>query len=191
MKKLVSILCMIVVLTLMTTPAYAAKKDTTAPTVTKTDPIGEATDVMIEQTIIIRFSEKIMKGKTFSKITVAEPGGTNVGYTCEIKDALLRITPDKNLTYNTVYTVVIPASAVKDKAGNNFKTRYSLVFRTEKDPKAKDDTQAQDDGLTKYIITMEANLDHELTAAELAQYAEFLKAFGFDAQFTDFKEAKE
>lgn len=187
MKKLISILCMIAVLTLMTTPAYAAKKDTTAPVISKTDPAGESTDVMLEKTMVIRFSEKIAKGKAFAKITVAEPGGTGVEYTAEITDILLKLTPVKKLKYNTIYTVVIPAAAVKDKAGNNLKTRFSFVFKTEKDPSAKEDNETQDDGLIKYVITMEASLDHELTDAELAQYAELLKAIGFEAKFTGYK----
>jgi methionine-rich copper-binding protein CopC len=191
MKKIVSFICIIIILALMTTPVYAAKKDTTAPTITKNDPSKDSSDIMIEKTIVIRFSEKIVKGKNFSKIAVTGSGAKSIAVTCEITDHLLKITPEEDLSYNSVYTVILPAAAVKDKAGNCLKTRYSFSFKTEKDPKNVSEVTQTPEGMIKYILTMEANLDHELTDAELAEYVELLKALGFDASFTDYHKADE
>lgn len=189
MKKIVSFIVIIMILGVMATPAYAAKKDTTAPTITKSDPTSDSSDIMIEKTIVVRFNEKIAKGKNFSKITVTGPGAKSVAVTCEISDHLLKITPKEALRYDSVYTVILPAAAVKDKAGNSFKTRTSFSFKTEKDPESTAEVTPIPEGMIKYILTMEAYLDHELTDAELAEYVILLKNFGINASFTDYHKA--
>ncbi len=191
MKKIVAIICIIMVLCMMNSPVYAAtKKDTKAPTVTKTNPVGNTSDIMVESTIVIRFSENIAKGKNFTKITVKELETLNVEYTCEIVDNLLKITPMKDLKYSTLYTVTIPAAALKDKSSNSLKTTFSFDFLTEKDPSKADDSQVKEDTI-KYILELEANMEYELTKDNLLYFAGLMEMFGIDATFTDFRKAEE
>lgn len=181
MKKLVSIICVIIVLAGMTTPVYAAKKDTKAPIITKVDPEDKATDIMIESGIVIRFSETILKGKGIDKISVKAITSKSISYTYEIKDNLLIITPKADLKYNTEYTVSIPASAVKDAAGNNLKAADTLSFITEEDPTKK--TESVTTG-TKYSIGIEAVLEGEFTEAMQLYMVQYLKMLGIDAKIT-------
>ncbi len=179
MKKIISIVCMFTVLLFMAEPAQAAAKDTKAPTVTKTSPANLDTDVMIESSIVIRFSENIVKGKSISKVTLKDGNKKAVTYTYEIKDNLLIISPKSDLKYNTQYAVGIPADAVKDKAGNSLKQPVTSGFLTELDP-SKESTAAAPG--KKYLIEIEANLDSEPTP-ETQQYLEqYMKLFGVDAK---------
>jgi methionine-rich copper-binding protein CopC len=177
-------------LAIMTSPVSAAKKDTKAPTITKTNPIDCDSDVMIESTIIIRFSEKIQKGRNIAKISLKESDLKSIGFSYEIKDNLLEITPKADFKYNTIYTVTVPASAVKDAAGNNLARAYTFNFITEISP-AEAAKQSANTETKKYIIEIEANLDGELTEAQIAYFSQILKNFGIDAAFLDIREADE
>ncbi len=179
MKKVIAILCAFVVLLSGAVPAQAASKDTKAPTVTKISPANLATDVMIESNIVIRFSEKIVKGKAISKITLKDANNKSVAYTYEIKNNLLILTPKTNLKYNTQYTVKVPADAVKDKAGNSLKKSASSDFLTELDPSKKADV---DSSGTTYRIVIEANLDQEPTAETQSYLEQYMKLMGVDAK---------
>lgn len=190
MKKFISIICVVIMLAIMTSPVSAAKKDTKAPTITKTNPIDCGSDVMIESTIIIRFSEKILKGRNIAKISLKESDLKSIGFTYEIKDNLLEITPKADFKYNTIYTVTVPALAVKDAAGNTLARAYTFNFITEISP-AEAAKQSSNTENKKYIIEIEANLDGELTEAQIAYFSQILKNFGIDAAFLDIREADE
>ncbi len=189
MKKIISLICTMLLLSLTVTPAEAAAKDTKAPTVTKTNPAADSADHMIEGTIVIRFSENILKGKSFSKITV-KAKTTGVKYTGEITGNLLKLTPGTKLKYNTAYTVTIPAAAVKDKAGNELKKAYIFNFVSEKDP-AKEAAAPQTAGKIKYRIELEAYLDHELTKRELEDFVGLLQMLGVEAKIIDYHKVTE
>jgi ribosomal protein L7/L12/methionine-rich copper-binding protein CopC len=182
MKKLVSMICIAVMITLTATPVTAAAKDTKAPVITKSDPADCATDVMVDDTIVIRFSEAIKKGKSIAKINLKESDLISVAFTYEITGNLLKIMPKEKLKYDMIYTVSIPASAVKDAAGNNFARQYILTLITEADPNKAADTAGNSDGL-KYILEIEAAFDSELTKDKIAYFTELLSMFGIDAKF--------
>lgn len=183
MKKLISaFICIVLVLAVMSNPAAAAKKDTKAPAVTKTNPVEYGTDTMVDGTIIIRFSESILKGKNIAKITLLETETKKVGFTYEINGKFLKITPKEALNFNTFYTVTIPAAAVKDSAGNNFAKTYAFNFVTEEDPlKTSDKISSGKD--IKYVIELEATLDEELTPVKIAYFEKMLEQFGINASF--------
>ncbi|HWT75976.1 MAG TPA: Ig-like domain-containing protein [Mobilitalea sp.] len=183
MRKIISLLCIILVLAaVMTTPAEAAKKDTKAPVITKTDPVDYATDIMIESTIIIRFNEAVQKGKNIAKISLKENETKSIEFTYEITGQFLKLTPKTQLKYDTLYTVTIPASAVKDKAGNNFAATYSFNFLTETDPSKASTETASTDGIT-YSIEIEATMQEALTPTKIAYFEQMLQKFGINATF--------
>jgi hypothetical protein len=176
MKKLISFLCVMTILLSITMPVSAAKKDTKAPIITKTSPIDFGTDIMIESTIVVRFSEAIAKGKNFSKITIKESETKSVSYTCSIKDNLLKITPKANLKYDTSYTVTIPAAAIKDGAGNALKAAHTFSFITEKNPAKV--TAGSGSKEAQYVLEIGVILKEELTEAKLAYLSQLLDKFG-------------
>jgi len=186
MKKLAFILTVLLVfMSAATVVSAAAKKDKTAPTVTKTNPADYATDVMVDGSIQIRFSETIKKGSNISKITLKESELKKVSYTYEIKDKFLIITPKANLKHNTVYTVTIPAGAVQDSSGNKLAKAYSFSFSTEEDPKVKRDEVKK---AYKYLVELEVNMNEQLTQVQAVYYSQLLKAVGFDAQIKSITE---
>lgn len=165
----------------------AAKKDTAPPTVSKTNPVDYATDVMVDGHIQIRFSESIKKGSNISKITLKESDLTAVAYSYEIKDKFLTIIPKKNLKYGTAYTVNIPKGAVQDAAGNKLAKAFSFSFVTEEDPanaKAREEGKAY-----KYLVELEVSMNEQLTDTMAGYYSLMLNKFmGFDAVFKSIKE---
>jgi len=187
MKKLAFILTVLLVfMSTATVVSAAAKKDKTAPTVTKTNPADYATDVMVDGSIQIRFSETIKKGSNISKISLKESELKKVSYSYEIKDKFLIITPKAKLKYNTVYTITIPAGAVQDSSGNKLANEYSFSFSTEEDPaKVKKDEAKKS---YKYLVELELNMNEQLTQAQAAYYTQLLKAVGFDARIKSITE---
>ena len=105
--------------------------DTTAPKVSSTNPKNGATGFSRTGTITIKFSENIKSSVNWSKIYIKN---LNTGKTAVISKSIsgntISIKMDlKRYAYN-VYQVYIPASAVKDSAGNNLATAYTLKFKT-------------------------------------------------------------
>lgn len=183
MKKVISLMVgIVVILAIAATPVSAAKKDTKAPVITKTNPVDYGTEVMIDGSILIRFSETVQKGKNIGKITWKETETKSIGFTYEITDKFLKLTPKAALKYNTFYTVTITAAAVKDAAGNNFAKAYSFNFITEEDPAKAVNPSNSGKSLT-YILELEATLDEELTEVKLAYFEAMLKQFGINATF--------
>ena len=182
MKKIVSILCAVLILSCIVSPAYAAKKDTKAPTITKTNPEEKGTSVMVEASIVIRFNESIKKGKAIDEITLQGLMMKNSEYTYELKDNLLIITPVEDLKYNKEYTLTIPAAAVKDSSGNSLKKDYTLSFITEENPTKAVETVTT---ATKYKVEIEADLNGEFTPAMQQYLVSYLKQFGINAKITD------
>lgn len=174
-KKIITFICVLLIAVNMTTPAYAAKKDTKAPTVTGTNPEEKETKVMIEDRIVVRFSEKIKKGKTIDQIVLK---GSD--YTYELKDNLLILTPKKKLTYNREYILSIPAGAVKDATGNGLKEAYSFSFITEEDPAENNEETAE----MNYRLEVEAQIQGEFTENMQLYLVEFLKMYGINANIT-------
>lgn len=129
MRKLIAYICIMSVIILTCQTTFAARKDNTAPTVIQSDP---ANNLMVEtdKTIKIKFSEKILKGNTFSRIKLAvtlKP----VNITVTIENNSLIIKAKERLDYGTDYVLTIPANAVKDTSGNGLKKAFTLKFRTQ------------------------------------------------------------
>lgn len=105
--------------------------DTTAPKVVLTNPKNGATGFSRTATITIKFSENIKAGVNWSKIYMKN---LNTGKTVVISKSIsgntLYIKMDLKRYAYTQYQIYIPASAVKDSAGNNLGTAYTLKFRT-------------------------------------------------------------
>ncbi len=187
MKKVISIVCMIALLIGMNSAAYAASKDTKAPTITKTSPVDKATDIMRESEIVVRFSEKIKVGKTIDQIIIRSVAGKTIKYTYELKDNLLILIPSEKLSYNTNYTVTVPSGAVKDTAGNILKKDKSFDFITEEDPKTQPAKATE--GIT-YDIGLETTLQGEFTPILQQYLVQYLKMFGIEAKITKVEEIK-
>lgn len=179
MKKAVAFICVILILMSMSSTAFAAKKDTKAPTVTKTCPQDKTGGIMRETTFVVRFSEAVKKGKEVKQIALTDANGGVVKYTYVIEDNLLTITPKADLKYNMAYTLVIPAAAVKDEAGNSLKEDYTLNIITEIDPSAKD---AGTNAAYQYNMEIEANLQSQFTEGMQQYLIQYLKLFGIDAK---------
>ncbi len=100
------------------------------PAVSTTSPTDDATLVSITTNIVITFSESIT---LTGGITVSN-GITNVMTTVvgNTADTLaLTFDPTNNLTPTTDYTVIVPANAVVDSAGEGMSADHSFNFRTE------------------------------------------------------------
>lgn len=180
-KKVIAFICVLLIAVSMTTPAYAAKKDTKAPTVTGTNPEEKATKIMIEDRIVVRFNEKIKKGKTIDQIILKGSGLKASDYTYELKNNLLILTPNKSLSYNREYILSIPAGAVKDATGNGLKEDYYLSFITEEDPAEVNATEPIE---MNYRLEIEAQLQGEFTEIMQNFLVEYLKVYGINANIT-------
>ena len=109
--------------------------DTTAPTVTSTDPADLQSNVALNKTIAATFSESVDPlTVTTATFTVTGPGNTPVTGTMQY-DALSRVaafTPSGNLAPDTTYTATIigGANGVKDLAGNAMENDLVWTFAT-------------------------------------------------------------
>lgn len=111
-----------------------APPDTTPPKVSSTKPANSATGVSLTSSIVITFSENIRTSTNFSKIFIKNLStGKVVSISSKaVSGKYLTIKMKYSRIKNNVYQVYIPAGAVKDAAGNNFKSSYSFKFRTVK-----------------------------------------------------------
>ncbi|NLI13167.1 MAG: hypothetical protein GX425_11210 [Peptococcaceae bacterium] len=114
-----------------TTPAT----DTTTPapvalTVSGSDPSNGSTDISMDKTISINFSETIRKGTNYSNIRIQDAGGNLVTTTNSINGAVLTLDPLNNLNSSATYRVTIPAGAVNNQNGSSLVTDYTFSFTT-------------------------------------------------------------
>lgn len=108
--------------------------DGTAPSVIgPTDPENNATNVPVNKTITVNFSEDVVQGVNFNKIVLTDATGNMVACNMTLSGKVLTIDPIENLAYSTTYTVVIPAGAVKDLVGNALAEGYTFSFTTAAD----------------------------------------------------------
>lgn len=112
-------------------PVYTAVYtiDKTAPKVSSTSPKNGVTGVSRTCTIAIRLSENIKASINWSKIIVKNKYGKTVSITKWISGNMLYIKTNNKRTSYSYYTVYIPASALKDSAGNNA-AGYTFRFKT-------------------------------------------------------------
>ena len=114
-------------------PVYTVKYviDKTAPKMSSTYPKKSATGISRTKTMYIKFSESIKSSVNWSKVYVKNlKTGKKVSVSKWISGNMLYIkTSSKRYSY-TWYQIYIPASAVKDVAGNNLAAGYILNFKT-------------------------------------------------------------
>ena len=106
--------------------------DKTAPKVSAISPTNGATGVSRTKTVSIRLSENVLKSVNWSKVYIKNlKTGTKCKATIWISGNHIYITTSKKAAL-TWYQVYIPASAIKDSAGNNLAKAYTFKFKTGK-----------------------------------------------------------
>lgn len=107
--------------------------DKTAPKPEKTAPAQNSKNVSLTAPITIKFSENISKGVKFSQIYIKNinTGKITTSTVTSINRYTLTLKMSKSRLGLNNYQVVIPAGAVKDKAGNK-NIKYVLNFKTSK-----------------------------------------------------------
>jgi len=107
--------------------------DTVLPNVAYTTPLGGATNVPVNSSVSIQFSEVMKTGggaDTASSYTLSK-GGVPVDFSL-VYDSVTNtatLTPSGSLSQNTLYSVKVSAS-VQDLAGNAMGTDYTFSFTT-------------------------------------------------------------
>lgn len=109
--------------------SYDVLKETLSPIVESTDPSNDAADIALDKTITITFSEDIEEAPAYGAISLTR-GEQVVEAALSIEGSVLTISPVSDLALNTTYSLVIPASAAKDKLGNELKEAYTTSFKT-------------------------------------------------------------
>ncbi|HYE81479.1 MAG TPA: Ig-like domain-containing protein [Clostridia bacterium] len=93
--------------------------------------IQTMSDIPIGSTITLPFSRNIGRGPDFGAISLKDSAGRAVACTLTYQNNLLRIKPDKALSFNSSYVLVIPEGGLKDSEGNSINA-CSLSFTTRK-----------------------------------------------------------
>jgi hypothetical protein len=108
----------------------SATADTTAPTITSTDPANNAVSVALNKKIAVTFKEA-MNPATVNVLTftVTGPGLTAVPGAVSSVGLTGYFAPTSNLQANTLYTAIITTGA-KDLAGNALAANYTWKFTT-------------------------------------------------------------
>ena len=121
-----------VVTTLDSTGAqFTITQDSTAPQVTSIEPGSGETDVELNATIQVDFSEPVDPATVISETTFLLEGSVIPGAIVVAPDRMsLEFTPDVNLTPAKTYTVRIPTEGITDQAGNGLASEFTSTFTT-------------------------------------------------------------
>ncbi|MFZ4526000.1 MAG: Ig-like domain-containing protein, partial [Chlorobium sp.] len=122
----------------------STKEDIICPTVKTFSPVDAATDVAVNQNIVLDFSEQIQRGNG----TIAIRSGSENGEIVESFDTVtssnlmvsgskLTINPSNDLSYSTHYYVTLADGSIKDLAENNYTDTTSYNFTTGANPYAE------------------------------------------------------
>jgi hypothetical protein len=114
-------------------PVYTEKYtiDKTAPKITSTYPKNGATRYSRTAAITIKFSENIKAGINWSKVYIKNmKTGKVAAISKSISGNTLTLKMNLRRYGYTWYQVYIPASAIKDAAGNNLAKSYVFKFKT-------------------------------------------------------------
>jgi len=108
---------------------------TTAPTVSSTSPVADATDVAINTTVSATFSEAMdettITTGSFTLVTDSTTVSGSVSYDSDTYTATF--TPNENLSCNAVYTATL-STDITDAAGYAMASAYSWSFTTAPTP---------------------------------------------------------
>ncbi|MFC1671141.1 Ig-like domain-containing protein [Spirochaetota bacterium] len=126
--------------------------DLVAPVVIETDPVGNATDVLVKPNITVTFSESI---RNVNDTTCYLSGGVTVDILYEDATKTITLIPRTSLSDNTTYTVTLLGGLVdpviEDVAGNNLASNYTFDFTTSTAPKVI--SSVPSDGNSGILIT--------------------------------------
>jgi hypothetical protein len=106
--------------------------DTTAPTANSNTPLNDATDVPVDATISVTFSED-MDASTIDTNSFTLDNGVTGTISYDSNSTAATFTPSADLNYNTTYTVTI-TTGVEDLSGNPLQADYTFSFTTEPPP---------------------------------------------------------
>ena len=98
------------------------------PSVTSTDPVKGAVNILNNKVIKITFNEPITAGSAYNSITVKNSANTTKTMTASISGSVLTLTPVYNYLTGYKYTITIPANALKDSTGNGLSADYTSSF---------------------------------------------------------------
>lgn len=113
---------------------YKEKKDLAGPTVITSFPKAGATDVSVNSSIGISFSDWIeFKSVTKNNFIVRPLGGTPISGSWSWTYTSLSFSPDQPLQENTTYEVIIPTNGITDLVGNPVAQQQVIVFSTGRD----------------------------------------------------------
>jgi len=106
-----------------------AVPDLTKPTVTLTDPLNNATGVLLNKLIVITFSKAMDPPTVTSLSYLLKQGSVTVAGAVTYTGTTATFTPSANLVYSKVYTCTVTTGA-KDLAGNALAVDYTFSFTT-------------------------------------------------------------
>ncbi len=132
-KKLIAVTCTLGLALGINTAVFALPKDTVAPKITQTDPKNNAVNINTNKEITITFSEPVVKGPAFSKISLVNEKKKSVSIITIINKNKCVIKHKANLDFNGSYTLTIPYNSVRDNSGNNLKNGLVLKFKVKKE----------------------------------------------------------
>ena len=103
--------------------------DITSPTIIATDPINNATGVVLNKKISATFNEPMNPLTITTGSFLLKAGTTVITGVVSYSGTTAVFSPSANLTANTIYTATITTSA-KDPGGNALQTNYVWTFTT-------------------------------------------------------------
>lgn len=120
--------------------------DTTKPTVTLADPLNSATNVAVNKSIAITFSEALDATTINASTFTLKQGTTSIAGTVSYAGNTATFKPSANLAFNNIYTFTITTGA-KDVAGNALAANFAGSFTTTTAPDAIAPTIVSNDPL--------------------------------------------
>lgn len=100
------------------------------PSIITSDPASGATNVAVNKSITLTFSENIQPGSFYNNIYLVDNLSRNISFSKSISGNVLVITPNANLNNDTQYTLNIPIGAVIDSAGQGNGDSTNIIFST-------------------------------------------------------------
>ncbi|WP_035107140.1 Ig-like domain-containing protein, partial [Desulfovirgula thermocuniculi] len=112
--------------------SFTTEQDKTPPAVQKCEPADGATNVPVNVTITVTFTEDVQEGPQYAGISLVDEQNNSVKDLQKSISAgkVLTLKPVSDLAYYKRYTVIIPAGAVKDLAGNELAQPCVFSFTT-------------------------------------------------------------
>ncbi|MCW5941746.1 MAG: Ig-like domain-containing protein [Fimbriimonadaceae bacterium] len=103
--------------------------DTVAPTVTSTDPVGAATGVATNKSLVVHFSETVAVASiNASTFRLIGPGGAQSG-NLTVLDNVVAFSPNRPLSASTTYTATL-TTGIQDLSDNPLASDHVWTFTT-------------------------------------------------------------